>query len=56
MPPAARGAFFCQWWQVQVTGEGEEMKNIIKNKTTSNRSPMPWGSLDPLKNFLLRRK
>jgi hypothetical protein len=28
-----RVAFFCHKWQVQVTGEGEEMENIFKTKT-----------------------
>jgi hypothetical protein len=41
----SRGAVFCQRCQVQVTGEGEELENDIKNKANFNRFPMPWGPL-----------
>ena len=53
LPPAGprrghpiRGALFCQRWQVQVTGAGEELENGIKKEANFNRSPMPWGPLD----------
>ena len=41
----SRGAVFCQRWQVQATGAGEELENDIKNEANFNRSPMPWGPL-----------
>jgi len=53
-PPAARGALFCQRWQVQVTGAGEELENNIKKEANLNRSPMPWGPLDPPQKFLIK--
>jgi len=56
LPPAARGALFCQRWQVQVTGEGEELKNDIKIEANFNRSPMPWGPLDPPQKLLIIRR
>jgi hypothetical protein len=37
----------CGSFQPKVTGEGGKMKKILRNKTTSKRSPMPWGLLDP---------
>jgi signal transduction histidine kinase/ligand-binding sensor domain-containing protein/CheY-like chemotaxis protein len=37
---------------VQVTGAGEELENDIKKETNFNRSPMPWGPLDPPQKFL----
>ena len=48
-----QGVLFCQRCQVQVTGAGEKLENDIKKEAKFNRSPMPWGPLDPRKNFLL---
>jgi len=39
--------------QVQVTGAGGVIENILSNKTISNRHPAPRGPLDPRKSFLL---
>jgi len=53
LPPAARGTLFYQRWQVQVTGAGEEMGKILRNKTTSNRvgAPHPRPPGPPTKAF-----
>jgi hypothetical protein len=40
---------------VQVTGEVEELENDIKKEANSNRSPMPWGPLDPPQILLIKR-
>jgi hypothetical protein len=39
---------------VQVTGAGEELENVIIKEATFNRSPMPWGPLDPPKKLLIK--
>ena len=52
-PSATRGALFCQRCQVQVTSAGEELKNEIKKEANFNRSPMPWGPLDPPQKLLI---
>jgi hypothetical protein len=39
---------------VKVTGAGEELKNDIKKETNFNRSPMPWGPLDPLQKLFIK--
>jgi len=45
-------------WQVQVTGAGEEMENILRNKTTSNRvgAPHPRPPGPPTKTFIPRNE
>jgi hypothetical protein len=52
-----QGGSFRQRWQVQVTGAGEEMENILRNKTTSNRvgapHPRPPGPVKHLQKLLL---
>jgi hypothetical protein len=48
-----QGVLFRQRCQVQDTSAGGVIKNnIFSNKVTSNRSPMPWGPLDPTKLFI----
>jgi hypothetical protein len=37
----------------KVTGAGEVIENILSKRTISNRSPMPWGPLDPLQKLLI---
>jgi hypothetical protein len=37
----------------KVTGAGGIIENILSNKSISNRSPMPWGPLNPPQKLLI---
>ncbi len=54
LPPAARGTLFWQMWQVKVKVAGEKLENDMKKETNFNRSPMPWGLLDPRQKVFIR--
>ena len=49
-----QGGAFCQTWQVQVTGAGEEKENILRNNTTSKGvgAPHPCPLAPPAKTFV----